>query len=163
MTQVWVWWGLAVLAYLPANLWPMLETRVLLRTSSDTILAGAVKMLGHGAYGVAAVILIASVLIPVGKFVAIAYLALAIRKADPAQAQKRHRLYHLVEFIGRWSMVDVFVVAILSSLVQFSFIATVKPGPAALAFACSVIFTMLSALSFDPRWIWDQAPKPKDA
>ena len=156
MAQVWFWWLLGVLAYVPANVWPMLETRLLLTTSSDTIIVGAIKMIQHGSYGVAAVILIASVVIPLSKFAAIAFLALTVRKPDPAQAVNRHKLYHLVEFIGRWSMVDVFVVAILSSLVQFSYVATVQPGPAALAFALSVIFTMLSALSFDPRLIWDR-------
>ncbi|MEM8802164.1 MAG: paraquat-inducible protein A [Pseudomonadota bacterium] len=158
MAQVWFWWLLGVVAYVPANVWPMLETRVLLTTSSDTIIAGAIKMIQYGSYGVAAVILIASVVIPLAKFAAIAFLALTVRKQDPTQAAKRHKLYHVVEFVGRWSMVDVFVVAILSSLVQFSYVATVKPGPAALAFALSVIFTMLSALSFDPRLIWDRQP-----
>lgn len=163
MAQVWLWWILGVAAYIPANLWPMLETRVLFTQSSDTIIAGAIKMMQHGSFGVAAVILIASVLIPLAKFAAIAYLALTVRKPDPAQAARRHKVYHVVERVGRWSMIDVFVVAILSSLVQFSYVATVKPGPAALAFALSVIFTMFSALSFDPRLIWDSPPQQDTA
>ena len=155
MARVWFWWLLGVLAYVPANVWPMLQTRILFDASSDTIIAGAIQLIQHGSIGVAAVILIASVVIPIAKFAAIAYLALSIRQRDQMHAKWRHRIYEVVEFIGRWSMVDVFVVAILSSLVQFSLIATVKPGPAALAFALSVIFTMLSALSFDSRIIWD--------
>lgn len=155
MAKVWFWWLLGVLAYVPANVWPMLQTRMLFSESSDTIIAGAVKLIQHGSIGVAAVILIASVVIPLAKFAAIAYLALSVHQKNNMAAKWRHRIYEVVEFIGRWSMIDVFVVAILSSLVQFSLIATVKPGPAALAFALSVIFTMLSALSFDSRVIWD--------
>lgn len=153
--MVWTWWLLGVMAYVPANLLPMLETQVLFRSSSDTIVGGAWKLAGHGSVAVAAVILIASVLIPFAKFAAIAWLALAAGRRVPSPAKWRHKVYHLVEFVGRWSMVDVFVVAILASLVQFQLIATVKPGPAAAAFAISVIFTMLAARSFDSRLIWD--------
>ncbi len=152
---VWFFWALGVIAYVPANIWPMLETRLLLTTSDDTIIEGALKLLGHGSVGVALVILIASVVIPLAKFAAIAWLALSVQHRLPSSAKWRHRVYEGVELIGRWSMIDVFVVAILSSLVQFSILANVKPGPAALAFALSVIFTMLSALSFDSRMIWD--------
>ena len=75
-------------------------------------------------------------------------------------AHGRHKLYEVVEFIGRWSMIDVFVVAILSALVQLSAVASINPGPAAITFALSVIFTMLAALSFDPRMIWDTQKEP---
>jgi paraquat-inducible protein A len=155
LTKVWAFWTLGLLAYIPANLWPMLETRLFFRTSDDTIIEGAFKLLSHGSIGIALVILIASVGIPVAKFLAIAWLALTVRRRLPSSAKWRHRVYEAIEFIGRWSMIDVFVVAILSSLVQFSVLASIKPGPAALAFALSVIFTMLSALSFDSRMIWD--------
>lgn len=155
MAKVWFWWLLGVIAYVPANIWPMLETRMLFTESDDTIIAGAIKLLQHGSIGVALVILVASVVIPLAKFAAIAYLALSVSQKDRMSAHRRHKIYEVVEFIGRWSMIDVFVVAILSSLVQFTLIATVKPGPAALAFALSVIFTMFSALSFDSRLIWD--------
>jgi len=155
LLAVWIWWLLGAMAYVPANLLPMLETRVLFRTSGDTIIGGAWKLANHGSVGVAAVILVASVLIPLTKFAAIAWLALAAGRRVPSPAKWRHKVYHLVEFVGRWSMVDVFVVAVLASLVRFQVIATVVPGPAAAAFALSVIFTMLSARSFDSRLIWD--------
>jgi len=105
--------------------------------------------------GVAVIILVASVLIPVGKFLAIAYLALSARHGSSLSAGRRNHLFEIVEFIGRWSMIDVFVVAILSSLVQLSVVASIHPGPAALTFALSVIFTMLSAQAFDTRMFWD--------
>lgn len=158
---VWFFWALGVIAYVPANVWPMLETRLLLTTSDDTIIEGALKLLGHGSVGIALVILLASVVIPLAKFAAIAWLALSIQYRLPSSPKWRHRVYEAVELIGRWSMIDVFVVAILSSLVQFSVLANVTPGPAALAFALSVIFTMLSALSFDSRMIWDLDDDPE--
>lgn len=152
---VWFWWTLGIAAYLPANIWPMLDTRVLFSRSEDTIIAGAFHLAQHGTLGIAVIILLASVAIPMAKFAAIAFLAVSVRRRNPVRSHWQHRILHFVEFIGRWSMIDVFVVAILSSLVQFSLIATIKPGPAALAFALSVIFTMLSAQSLDSRLIWD--------
>ena len=94
-------------------------------------------------------------IIPVGKFMAIIYLAISVQRRSGANRHERHKAYEVVEFIGRWSMIDVFVVAILSALVQLDTIATVNPGIAAVSFALSVIFTMLSAQAFDSRLIWD--------
>ncbi|KAA9007808.1 paraquat-inducible protein A [Histidinibacterium aquaticum] len=159
LQRVWAWWIAGVIAYIPANLYPMLVTRTLLERSDDTIVGGAVELASHGDYGVAAIILIASVLIPVGKFLAIAYLAISVHRGSARSLHAKFRLYEVVEFIGRWSMIDVFVVAILSSLVQLSVVASIRPGPAALTFALSVIFTMLSAQSFDTRLIWDGGRK----
>jgi paraquat-inducible protein A len=133
----------------------MLVTRTLFGVQDNTIVGGAVDLAMHGAWAVAFVILFASVAIPLSKFVAIGYLALAVQRRWPGSALRRMQLYELVEVIGRWSMIDVFVVAILASLVQLSVVAQVNPGPAALAFALSVVFTMLAARSFDSRTIWD--------
>ena len=155
LSRVWAWWAAGVLAYIPANIYPMLITRTLFGSSDSTIVGGAVDLMLHGAYAVAIVVLFASVAIPLAKFAAIAYLALAVQRGWRGSALRRMQLYELVEFIGRWSMIDVFVVALLASLVQLSVVASINPGPAALAFALSVIFTMLSARSFDSRTIWD--------
>lgn len=161
LQRVWAWWFTGLICYIPANVTPMLETRTLISTSSNTIIGGAIELAHHGDVVVAGIILIASVLIPVGKFVAIAYLALSIKRGAIQSAHGRQVLYEVVEFIGRWSMIDVFVVAILSSLVQLSVVVSIRPGPASLTFALSVIFTMLSAQSFDPRLIWDSAQRHK--
>ena len=155
LQKVWAWWMAGILCYIPANLYPMLRTRTLFTTQEDTIIGGAIELLLHGAPWVALVILVASVAIPIGKFLAIAYLALSVGRATPMTAERRQALYEIVEYIGRWSMIDVFVVAILASLVQLNILASITPGPAALAFALSVIFTMFSAQSFDSRLIWD--------
>ncbi|SDE02458.1 paraquat-inducible protein A [Limimaricola pyoseonensis] len=156
LSRVWAWWIAGLMCYFPANLYPMLRTQVLFTVSEDTIVGGAIELAKYGSYFVALIILIASVAIPIGKFVAIAWLAVSVRRGSRARPQSRHRLYEIVEYIGRWSMIDVFVVAILTALVQLNIAASIKPGPAALAFALSVIFTMLSAQAFDPRLIWDR-------
>ncbi len=156
LSRVWAWWIAGVMFYIPANLYPMLTTTTLVHTSEDTIVGGAIELLNHGAVGVALIILVASVLIPIAKFIAIAYLATSIGRSTELTSHSRHILYELVEYIGRWSMIDVFVVAILSSLVQLNIAASIKPGIAALSFALSVIFTMLSAQAFDSRLIWDR-------
>lgn len=153
--RVWAWWIAGVVAYVPANTLPMLETRTIFGTDEATIVGGAIDLFNHGSPAIAGIILLASVGIPVAKFLSIAFLAVSVRRPTQISAHQRHALYALVEYIGRWSMIDVFVVAILAALVQFSAVATIEPGPASLAFAASVIFTMLSAQAFDPRMIWD--------
>jgi len=155
LQRVWAWLAAGVVAYVPANLYPMLETTSLGKTSDSTLIGGGIELFRHGSYGIAAIVIVASVVIPIGKFMAISYLALKVARRDGASVHLRHRMYEVVDLIGRWSMIDVFVVAILSSLVQLGAAASVKPGIAALSFALSVAFTMLSAMSFDPRLIWD--------
>ncbi len=164
LSRVWAWWWVGLICYIPANLFPMLETTLLSKTSGDTIVGGAVVLAMHGAIPVALVILLASVCIPVAKFIAVAYLALSVQHNWPSDRLRRMRLYEMVEFIGRWSMIDVFVVAVLSALVQLSIVVSIKPGPAALTFALAVVATMLSARSFDSRLIWDSLdPDPDPA
>ena len=127
--------------------------------SEATILGGVVELMHYGNYDIALIVFVASVIVPVGKFLAIAWLAVvAGRPASVDQAHSRLKVYEIVEFIGRWSMIDVFVVAILSALVQLGFVASIRPGPAAVSFALSVAFTMLSAQSFDARLIWRGLP-----
>lgn len=155
LQRVWAWWIAGLIAYIPANIYPMLLTTTLGKTSESTIIGGAIELAAHGDPFVALIVFVASVVIPVGKFIAIAYLALSIQRPRSGDRHRRHRIHHVVEFIGRWSMIDVFVVAILTALVQFGLAASIHPGIAAVAFALSVAFTMLSAQSLDPRLIWD--------
>lgn len=167
LQRVWAFWIVGLMCYVPANTYPMLVTRQLFATDESNIIGGAVELATHGAYGIAAIILIASVVIPLGKFWAIAFLAVSVRGGQGVRTGRRLLMYEVVEYIGRWSMIDIFVVAILSALVQLQGLASITPGPAAFFFALSVIFTMLSAQAFDPRMIWDiQAPeeeaKPND-
>ncbi len=160
LQKVAAWWIAGVIAYVPANLYPMLNSRLLFEVHESTIVGGAVELALGGAWFVAGIILLASVGIPVAKFVAIAWLANAVRRAkaeDAPTMSKRLHIYEVVEFVGRWSMIDIFVVAITAALVQLNAVVSITPGPAALAFALSVVFTMLSARAFDPRQIWDGA------
>lgn len=162
LQRVWGWMFAGLVVYVPANIYPMLRTSMLGKTTDSTILGGVVDLIHHGSIGIAIIVFVASIVIPVAKFIAIAYLALSITHRVRLSPGKRQHLYEVVEFIGRWSMIDVFVVAILSSLVRLDFAATINPGIAAVSFALSVAFTMLSALSFDSRLIWD-ASEEEDA
>jgi len=155
LQKVWAWLIAGMIAYIPANTYPMLLTSTLVEHSESTIIGGVVELFEHGSWGIATIVFVASVMIPVGKFLAIIYLALSVQRKSPDNQHERHKAYELVEFIGRWSMIDVFVVAILSALVQLDTIATVNPGVAAMSFALSVVFTMRSAQAFDSRLIWD--------
>ena len=160
LQKVWAWLLAGIIAFFPANIYPMLITNTLVENSESTILGGVADLLHYGSYGIAAIVFVASIMIPIGKFFAIGYLAWSVQRGDRERRHQLHRLYEVVEFIGRWSMIDVFVVAILSALVQLNTIASINPGIAAVSFALSVIFTMLSAQSFDPRLIWDADRTP---
>ncbi len=157
--RVWAYWVMGLICYVPANVFPMLSTRTLFQTHESTIVGGAVELAQHGNWGVAIIILVASVAIPLGKFWAIAFLAIGVKYPSRASNHHRQYMYELVEYIGRWSMIDIFVVAILSSLVQLKTLAAINPGVASIFFALSVIFTMLSAQAFDSRLIWDAQAK----
>lgn len=152
-TLAWMFAG--IIFFIPANIYPMLITRTLGNEQESTIIGGVFDLVAYGSYFVAAVVGIASIAVPLGKFAVIGILVASIRHAWKLDPHQRLRLYEVTEFIGRWSMIDVFVVAILVALVQLDFVASVNPGVAAISFALSVIFTMLAAQSLDPRLIWD--------
>lgn len=163
LQRVWALWFVGLICYVPANLLPMLITDAVGQRYASTIVGGAVELAQAGDIPVGLIILLASVAIPISKFVSIAFLALSIQRRVKVPPSARVHLYDYVEFIGRWSMIDVFVVAILTALVRMGFLASIHPGPAAVFFALSVIFTMLSAQAMDPRLIWDSAePEPRN-
>ncbi len=157
LQRVWAFWVIGLMCYIPANLFPMLQTRTLFFSQEDTIIGGAIELIEYGSPGVALVILFASVAIPISKFLAIAFLATSVQRTSRVSNRQRQILHEIVEYIGRWSMIDIFVVAILSSLVQLKILVSIYPGLASVFFALSVIFTMLSAQAFDSRLIWDRA------
>ncbi|QDL93391.1 paraquat-inducible membrane protein A [Paroceanicella profunda] len=162
MQPVWAWFFAGLVFYIPANLYPMLITRTLGQEMASTIIGGALELIEYGSWGVGIIVLVASVGIPIGKFFAIALLALAVDNHWRMDKHRLLQLYEVVEFIGRWSMIDIFVVAVLSALVQLGFVASLSPGPAAACFASSVAFTMLSARAFDTRLIWDRIGEQSD-
>lgn len=145
----------AAILYFPANLLPVMVTRSLFGTVEDTILSGVVYFWLAGEWFIASIIFIASFLIPLFKLTALFLLALQVQRRSAWRLPERSRLYHMVERIGRWSMLDVFVVAITSALVQRPGVAEVLAGPGIAAFGAVVVLTMLATMSFDPRLGWD--------
>ncbi len=142
----------AMILYIPANLYPILINKQFGVQSESTILGGIMHLWESGSYPVALIILVASVFVPLLKFLFITYLLISTKYNVNSSRVDKHKLFHITEAIGSWSMVDVFVVAILSVLIHFSGI-QIYPGVGATAFALMVFFTMLSALSFDTRLI----------
>lgn len=152
-------WSLLIAAaafYVPANILPIMTVGGFGGDDSSTILTGVVNFWQTGSYPVAIIIFTASILIPILKVAALIWLCLAAHGFIRFSPTTLSKVYYLTELLGRWSMVDVFVVAILVCVVQLGAIATITPGPAALSFACVVILTMFAAMSFDPRLIWDR-------
>jgi paraquat-inducible protein A len=154
MTIAWLIAG--IVFYVPANLLPVMHTSGLLGDTDSTILGGILEFWRAGDWDIAALIFVASVAVPFTKFLAIGLLVFTVRNNSRWEQSQRTTLYRIVEFIGYWSMLDVIVVAITSALMQFRTLGTAEPRPG-IAFFCAVVFvTMLSALSFDPRLIWDR-------
>jgi len=150
-------WALLVAAavfYVPANIYPIMNTVSFGRTQENTIIGGIGELWLHGSWPIALIIFVASVVVPVAKLVVLGWLCILTGKSATLDARLRTRLYRLTEFVGRWSMVDVFVVALLAALIRTGALMTINPGPAALTFCAVVVFTMLAALTFDPRLLW---------
>ena len=151
-------WALLIAAsilYIPANMLPIMTVSTLGQGSPDTIMSGVITLLKHGMLPIAAVVFIASILVPTFKLVGIGLLLYSVQRRQPLSARQRILMYRFIEFIGRWSMLDIFVIAILVAVVNFGRIASVEANLGAVAFATVVILTMLAALTFDPRLIWD--------
>jgi paraquat-inducible protein A len=144
--------------YIPANILPVMHTSGLLGDADSTILGGILEFWRAGDWDIAALIFIASVAVPFTKFIAIGLLLVTVRWGSRWDPHQRTVLYRIVEFIGYWSMLDVIVVAITAALMQFQVLGTAEPRPGIAFFCAVVIVTMLSALSFDPRLIWDRPP-----
>jgi len=152
--RTWAYLLTALLLYLPANLLPVMQVNLFTSHVEKTIIGGAILLWDEGSYLVATIIVVASVFVPILKFILLLYLLISVRYPVSETPTTRHRLYALTEVIGPWSMVDVFVVSILAGLVQFGHF-KILAGSGATAFVLMVFFTMLSALSFDPRLIRD--------
>jgi paraquat-inducible protein A len=146
----------AALLYIPANMLPIMTVVELGDTTENTIVRGMMTFWRQGAYPIALVIFTASILIPLLKIVALSWLCLAASGKLHPSPEMLGKIYWFTELLGRWSMVDIFVVGILVALVQLGNYMTITPGPGALAFAGVVVLTMLAAMSFEPRLLWDR-------
>jgi paraquat-inducible protein A len=151
----WAFLIAAAICYVPANLLPVLATTTPQGTDSDTIMQGVALLWSPTGWPLSIVVLVASIMIPSAKIVALAYLLVSVQRGSIRNNRQRMRLYRTVQFIGRWSMVDVFVDTFTASLVQLPPLMSVAPGPGLVFFAAVVVLTMLAAESFDARLIWD--------
>lgn len=147
------------LIYIPANIMPIMVTEALGDKMSSNIMAGVILLWSDGSYPVALVIFIASIMVPSLKMLAIGWLCWDARGHGSRDSEKMHLVYEVVEFVGRWSMIDVFVIAVLSALVRIGQLMNIYPAVGALLFAAVVILTMFAAMTFDPRLTWDREPE----
>lgn len=155
LNRTWALLITACMMYIPANILPVMITSTLLETHQDTILSGIIFFWVSGEWGLAAVVFIASFLVPLLKLTSLLILVISSQRQSKWQQQERAKLYRLLEIIGRWSMLDVFVVSLLVGLVQIQGFAQITAGIGIVAFGAVVVLTMLASLSFDPRLIWD--------
>jgi paraquat-inducible protein A len=155
LARTWAFLLAAMVLYIPAVLLPVMVTSTLFSAQSDTILSGVVFLWTSGSWALATIVFIASIVVPMLKILSLAYLAWSTQLRSSLMPRKRTRIYRWVELVGRWSMLDIYVITILVALVQFGSVATIDAGPGSIAFGAVVVLTMFAALSFDPRLIWD--------
>lgn len=162
LSRSWAFLLAAAILYIPANVLPVIQTSTLLQTRDDTIFSGVAQLWNTGDWDLALVIFTASVVVPLVKIVSLAFLLLSVHLRWSRHAIARTRLYRLLNFVGHWSMLDVFVVGLLAGLVRFNPYAQALPRPGVVAFGAVVILTMLATMAFDPRLIWDALPENID-
>jgi paraquat-inducible protein A len=155
LQRTWAFLIGAAICYIPANILPVLTTTTAAGADSDTILQGVVLLWSPTGWPLSLIVLFASVMIPIAKISALAYLLISVQRGSIENNEQRIRLYRIVEIVGRWSMVDVFVDTFTASLVQLQPLMAVEPSAGLVFFAAVVVLTMLAAESFDPRLIWD--------
>lgn len=155
LSRTWAYMLAALVFYIPANLLPVMNTKMVGSGADSTIMSGVLEFWQHGAWDIALIIFIASIAVPGVKFVALTLLLVTVQRNSLWACKERSKMYRFVEVIGYWSMLDVIVVALVASLVKFQALADIEPRPGILFFGLVVVFTMLSAMSFDPRLIWD--------
>lgn len=155
LVRTWALLIAAAIMYIPANYFPVLKIEILGNSQSATILTGVKELFDAGMWEIAALIFFASITVPLLKIVGLAYLLISVHFNSRWRPRDRTQFYRLIEGIGRWSMIDMFMVSILVALVQLGGVATIDPGVGATCFAAVVVITMFAAGAFDPRIIWD--------
>lgn len=159
LTRTWAYLLTSLVFYIPANLLPVMNTKMVGNGADSTIMSGVLEFWEAGAWDIALIIFIASIAVPGLKFVVLTLLLVTVQRNSEWARKERSKLYRFVEVIGYWSMLDVIVVALVASLVKFDALADIEPRTGILFFGLVVVFTMLAAMSFDPRMIWD-TPHP---
>lgn len=157
--NTWAWLITSAILYVPANFLPVTYTRYFGRETESTILGGVVLFWEHGDEPIAIIIFVASVLVPLGKMIVLGWMCLSVQLGSTFALSHKAKLYRVTDLVGRWSMIDVFVVGIMVALIQLGNIMTIRPGVAAVAFAGMVFTTMLASHAFDPRLLWTSTDK----
>lgn len=160
LARTWALTLTAYILYIPANALPVMTVVMSGRGEPDTILSGVQALIEAGMWPLALIVFFASITVPVLKLLVLTGLLLSVQRGSRWRPRERTVLYRLTEGVGRWSMIDVFVISILAALVQLGQLATIEAGPGAVAFSLVVVLTMFAALSFDPRLIWDALDSP---
>jgi paraquat-inducible protein A len=155
ISRAWALLIAATICYIPANVLPIMTVISFGRGAPSTILSGVSELIDVGMLPIAALVFLASIFIPVLKILVIGSLLVSVQRGSPRQARERTLLYRITESVGRWSMLDIFMISILAGLVKLQSLATIAPEPGAIFFAAVVILTMLAASAFDSRLIWD--------
>ena len=157
VARTWALLITAAILYIPANVYPVMTVIRLGQGAPSTIIGGVQELIEVRMWPLALLVFVASILVPVLKLLGLGTLLIMTQRRSHARLNDRTRLYRIIDFVGRWSMIDVFMLSILTALVRMGFLASVTPGYGAVAFACVVVLTMLAAISFDPRLMWDAA------
>jgi paraquat-inducible protein A len=155
IARTWALLLAALILYIPANLLPVMRTNMLGNASDNTIMSGVIEFWKSGSWDIAALIFFASIVVPCMKFLILGLLLVTCQRKSRWAMRERSRLYRMVELIGYWSMLDVLVVALVAALVQFRSLSSIDPMLGIVFFGLVVVLTMLAAMSFDPRLIWD--------
>ena len=161
--RAWAFLTAAAILYIPANALPIMHSGSLYGQQSDTIWSGIVWLWQTGSWVLALIVFVASMVVPIAKIASLAVLLIAAQRRSTWNPQRRAMLFRLTHWIGRWSMVDIYVGATLVALVQFKAFASIEPGPGAIAFGAVVVLTMLATQSFDPRLTWDPLDRAQAA
>lgn len=148
--------------YVPANVLPIMYSEQLFNVRADTILSGTVFLWLTGAWPLAVIVFVASIVLPLAKMLILTFIVLSVQLGMRAAPVRRVRWYRTIRTIGRWSMLDIYIAAVLTGAVQVQSLANVRPGPGAIAFAAVVLFTMFAVQTFDPRLIWDSRDDDHD-
>jgi paraquat-inducible protein A len=162
LARTWALVIAAAICYLPANMLPIMKVTSLGNAQADTILSGVIYLLVHGMWPLALVVFIASVFVPLAKLIILVYLLISVQRRSQWRPVDRTRLYRLTEAVGRWSMVDIYVVTIMVALVKLGNLATIEAQAGAIFFGAVVVITIFAAMSFDPRLIWDNLESTHD-
>ena len=155
MARTWALVIAAMIFYIPANVLPVTRVISFGKAQTDTIMSGVIYFVQSGSWPIALVIFVASIFVPLLKLFVLTYLLISVHIKSKWRPKDRTRLYRITEAVGRWSMVDIYVITILVALVKLGALATIEAGPGAVFFAGVVVITMFAAMSFDPRLIWD--------